>query len=682
MGGKGTSRSDKGNNRDELKTKLDKLQKQQLQQTRSSDDSMNSRSPFSNVLGKRDNRSSLPVFAGSSAHAGVINANSGEDVNFVVGLSENLLLECRRLQSENERKSSKLQTLEADYNKLKTSFERLSSKHESLTRNEDSLKDTNWQLEMKLQSLAQELNKLTDAFNKNKSELQRQMEVAKDMKTELEESSLEKMGLKSELEATKQTHINEMRELKHQVEELNNENDDLHTKVNDLREKVALLAEEREITKSKVPTDSAEQSDSLSRSLSTSENQLNPHDSNKNEANSEGSHTVSPHLEYQTLRSNLAHANQTIIKLRQKLNRSKPESAVNSPLHLKTPRGKSKAGLQFVGGKVSTPQKSIISNVSDQGSDWNSTNSPTSIVHDDSSDFETTSFISEATDYMGERIGDDFSEEEDFSHELDYEDIERYAKDHNLAIIASSELEQLKEQASNSSQNQVKIEEIETQIKNLGFFDTSAVDLKNGNISQIFQHPTEEYLITHLRDYSLTALNNDVYNSIMNPSIDELNEKATQKGFTLLAKDELSQLSNPGFNDLRTIAARHEHVVLPKDEYNKLLNPTLRDLAHMASQHKCSVIVDDELDALQAKVKSPELNDLKSHAERQGHVVLPKDEHSKLVEPNVEDLQSHAERQGHVVLPKDEHNSIVSSAVILLTAGSDKISYSSFVTVT
>lgn len=68
----------------------------------------------------------LPEFAGSSSHNGVLTANSSKDMNFTLELSENLLVECRKLQSSNEAKNEQIKS-------LKQIKESLSDKIEELT---------------------------------------------------------------------------------------------------------------------------------------------------------------------------------------------------------------------------------------------------------------------------------------------------------------------------------------------------------------------------------------------------------------------------------------------------------------------------------------------------------------------------------------------------------------------
>ena len=70
---------------------------------------------ISNILSKRETKDVLPEFAGSSSHNGVLTANSSKDMNFTLELSENLLVECRKLQSSNDDKNELLITNSEEY---------------------------------------------------------------------------------------------------------------------------------------------------------------------------------------------------------------------------------------------------------------------------------------------------------------------------------------------------------------------------------------------------------------------------------------------------------------------------------------------------------------------------------------------------------------------------------------
>lgn len=674
MSGKGSSQSDKRSSRDELKFKLNRLQEQQkhqeaLSHVNSEDPSL----PFSNVLSKRDNRASLPVFAGSSAHAGVINANSGEDVNFVVGLSENLLVECRRLQAQNERKSAKLSSLQADYEKLKINLERLTVKHESMTKNEDSLKDTNWRQEMKLQSLSKEFQELTENFNKNKSELERQIELSKDMKTELEESSLERMGLKSELASSKKVHSNEIKELKRHVEELNNENDQLHNKVNMLSEKVTSLTkeiEERKGTSAQGKDDTA---------IATSEQKPSPAvkligGGMEGSDDSSLKKPIDSNLENQTLKANLNHANQLIVRLKQKLNRVKADSTMNSPLPSKSPRGKNKGGLSFI-GSASTPQKSNTSSFNyevtdNESGDWNVIPSPGKSSNADISDIDAESFVSETMDYVRDPISEGpFEHDEDFINELDYEDIERYAKTHNFALVPITELDELKKSKTPSTiSDDTLSKHILSRLSTLGYFDTSSLtNNEKVDIEEIFKHPTEDYLVSNLKRLNLTAIKEEEYQSLNDPSMETLKKSLESKDYTALSKKDYENLlhasESPSLSYLESKAHKLQKTIIDIDEYENLRKPDVEALTNHAQSIGLQVLKQSQLTDIKAKLESPSEEYLQAKADAKGLTVLTKSKLSQLTEPSIEDVQQLATTHDHILISNKDYHELLNPSI-------------------
>ncbi|EDO14686.1 hypothetical protein Kpol_344p6 [Vanderwaltozyma polyspora DSM 70294] len=118
---------------------------------------------FSTILSKRDRTSTGSMFAD--------NVNNGNDnMNFVMDLSDNLLIECRRLQGEIERKSKKLNQYESKYNKLidenKSLTENYQNEFTNLNKLISDLKEQNTQLNEKIIQQNDTLNK-SDQRNKD-----------------------------------------------------------------------------------------------------------------------------------------------------------------------------------------------------------------------------------------------------------------------------------------------------------------------------------------------------------------------------------------------------------------------------------------------------------------------------------------------------------------------------------
>lgn len=236
------------NKRESLLTQLENMHKQVSDETKrkmnessSSGASANNKRNqhlFSNVLSRSERTNSMPMFAGSSSHNGLLASNNSQDMNFVMGLSENLLVECRRLQADNERKARKFKTIKQSYEDLKESNQKLENSHQLAAKELQSLRDVNWGLEDKLQNLSIEFKAQKDKLGKNKRDLKHETESARKLKADLEIAELQRTNLENQLESKKKQLASEVADLKRHVSDLNDENDALHLKNHQLNDQI------------------------------------------------------------------------------------------------------------------------------------------------------------------------------------------------------------------------------------------------------------------------------------------------------------------------------------------------------------------------------------------------------------------------------------------------------------
>lgn len=196
---------------------------------------------ISNILSKRDTKDVLPDFAGSSSHNGVLTTNSSKDMNFTLELSENLLVECRKLQSSNDAKNEQIESLKQKNGLLNDKIEQLSNQNHSLMKEADSIKDLNWDLEAKLTGLDIECKQLKESNKRTEKSWNNDKESLKNLKTDLEVLSLTKTGIENDLNAQKTFYEKEISELKSRILNLNNENDKLIINVSELTSEINSL---------------------------------------------------------------------------------------------------------------------------------------------------------------------------------------------------------------------------------------------------------------------------------------------------------------------------------------------------------------------------------------------------------------------------------------------------------
>ena len=163
----------------------------------------------------------------------------GNDVNFVVGLSENLLTECRRLTAENQKYKLKLKNNLQEVQVLNNSIKVLQGGRESLINKENQLKEQIWELESKVSTLNEQLAQEAVA----KEKLQRQNQEVMNRMLSFESEIVLVKDRNEELLKDKQivdsSHKQRAQELSSKVQELNDENDQLHKELSDAKERSA-----------------------------------------------------------------------------------------------------------------------------------------------------------------------------------------------------------------------------------------------------------------------------------------------------------------------------------------------------------------------------------------------------------------------------------------------------------
>lgn len=92
--------------------------------------------------------------------------SKGNDMNYVVGLSQNLVSECRRLNAENQKLKTKLKSNTDEMETFKEQIVSLQSRRDIQVTNETDLKDRNWELESNVLSLKEKVNELSSAREK------------------------------------------------------------------------------------------------------------------------------------------------------------------------------------------------------------------------------------------------------------------------------------------------------------------------------------------------------------------------------------------------------------------------------------------------------------------------------------------------------------------------------------
>lgn len=552
-----------------------------------------SKKSLSNFLGKKEKRISLPVFDSSSSRSlSTPTKGNGKDMDFVVGLSENLLLECRKLQAENQSKSNKLRTFEDELEKLKASNAALMSKVNESVQNEEKYKDTNWELELKLQLVQQDFKTVTDNYNKIQSELNKQLELSHDMRSELDEMNLNKDTLEKEYSSNKVTSTNQVQDLKAHIDELNDENYKLNDEIDELRKQLE--------ESSKKPTEPQLKNVPI----------LQPVDDESSDEEYKEP-PISPvktipinntALETETLRGSLSQAHHTIAKLRAQI------------LKLRANEISNKQGSPAVTKKNQTPQlKKSIRSLNEPGNRSfhilkPSSNRSSKNIYEDSMD---------TTDY------DDWENFEGDTTSSQFVGASSPTTKHSRPISTSQDL--IEDSESDIDESELQgIAPLSSELKVLNENDVKEYAEQHGLVLV----PTEEYqklsksdpvdrgVITPAQDFGFVALPNDDAKAKETFTESEFYSHANERGLVVLTKDE-AESAEKKLVSLQSQVSEGEKVraqyVEEAAQYRKQLENALSNVKSGA----------DESKSLKEQLANPSKDFITEKASTHGLHVLP-----------------------------------------------------------
>ncbi|SCV04551.1 LAMI_0H17040g1_1 [Lachancea mirantina] len=168
------------------------------------------RQSFTDLLSKRDKRKSMPPSMGSSSHSGIVGSNSAKEMNFVIGLSENLLVECRKLQAENEKKKLELRAVIEESHRLEERYTQLNTIHQHLNSENEKVRQINEKIDNELQASKQSYQKLEESFRGTQAAFEIASLKAKDLEAQIHELSSSKARLQEKIAEEKGNHDSQL----------------------------------------------------------------------------------------------------------------------------------------------------------------------------------------------------------------------------------------------------------------------------------------------------------------------------------------------------------------------------------------------------------------------------------------------------------------------------------------
>ncbi|ONH71831.1 Nuclear migration protein NUM1 [Saccharomyces cerevisiae] len=628
---------------------------------------------ISSILSKRETKDVLPEFAGSSSHNGVLTANSSKDMNFTLELSENLLVECRKLQSSNEAKNEQIKSLKQIKESLSDKIEELTNQKKSFMKELDSTKDLNWDLESKLTNLSMECRQLKELKKKTEKSWNDEKESLKLLKTDLEILTLTKNGMENDLSSQKLHYDKEISELKERILDLNNENDRLLISVSDLTSEINSLQSNRtERIKIQKQLDDAKASiSSLKRKVQKKYYQK--------QHTSDTTVTSDPDSEGTTSEEDIF---DIVIEIDHMIETGPSVEDISEDLVKKYSEKNNMILLSNDSYKNLLQKSESASKPKD--------------------DELMTKEVAENLNMIALPNDDNYSKKE-FSLESHI----KYLEASGYKVLPLEEFENLNESLSNPSYNYLKeklqaLKKIPIDQSTFNLLKEPTIDFLLPLTSKIdcLIIPTKDYndLFESVKNPSIEQmkkcleakndlqsnickwleerngckwLSNDLYFSMVNkietPSKQYLSDKAKEYDQVLIDTKALEGLKNPTIDFLREKASASDYLLLKKEDY---VSPSLAYLVEHAKATDHHLLSDSAYEELVKCKENPDVEFLKEKSAELGHTVVSSEEYSELQrkyselekeveQPSLEYLVEHAKATDHHLLSDSAYEELV-----------------------
>lgn len=636
----------------------------------------------------------------------------GQDMNFVVGLSENLLSECRRLTAENHKMRTKLRTQTDELADARAQVAQQQRLRLAVALNELTLKDQNWELEGHVAQLTEQLEALRVANDKLLRKHNESTLLMATLQRDSDEHQMKLATLQSDLVHVQDAYQRKLADLSLRVDALNDENDALHMRLSErsaeVEQAVPIVAE---VVREE---EEAHDFDSI---LEESTAVLRQAPENASD------------LQVETLRANLAHSNHTVARLRAALLKMKnaPSSTTSKdPIAKDTPRKKkpelpASKRLSAFFSPAKRNSKFIIVNDDLQSEEWPEKedwdeylehDTPTKMAPDLDDEKDVSADLGPALERTNSYLRDSDSSELDFeapkravgqrvlsqelSKALEITDahVQQFAKDNNLVILTLDAFARLE----SNDISDMSTEQISAVVEKKG-----CVLMDKEEHAQLLD---EAEMRARLEAKGLVTIPSEEYLNLKeaktqfeNPNQAYLSEKAAATGLELVSSEQITSfkkfelivntptrlfliskckdaklvpLNLEEYKRLQEIETDHEQpskeylttkanemgmILAASNFYDELLkkaqDPPKEHLEEMALKHDCIVVPRSEHEELVQKTSKPTLDNLSELAKSQDHVIVPTARFQQLSEPTVALLDQSAHKLGQVLLKRD-----------------------------
>lgn len=175
-----------------------------------------------------------------------VNSRDDQSLDFLGDLSDNLLVESRKLNFENKQLKSSIKSLNADNENMIIELNNLNLLNKELSRLEDSQNEKIWKCESDIENFKNELKLLTSNLNSKNTE---NVELAKNMETlknSIDVLNNENNSLLKDSHSKIEKLNTQLLEFKESNDILNDENDILHKDIIDLKNQLEEIQQKEE----------------------------------------------------------------------------------------------------------------------------------------------------------------------------------------------------------------------------------------------------------------------------------------------------------------------------------------------------------------------------------------------------------------------------------------------------
>lgn len=233
-----------------------------------------------------------------------------------------------------------------------------------------------------------------------------------------------------------------------------------------------------------------------------------------------------------------------------------------------------------------------------------------------------------------------------------FDKIKQVANAKGYTLIAASELEELRNQAS---------QPIESKAASLGVALIPVSQYESMKL--MMDNPSTQYLESKAAAKKKVIIDESLYEELKNDRSLSIEDRATNAGLVVLPVEEYADLhskaTEPSTKHLQKSAAALGYSIIPIAELSTLTKQANRTLDDHIQGTNLKTVDAKEYNSLLLKANKPSIQQITALAEKNGLAVVPKEELLALQNDAAESLETKARLRGMVLVHTDEYESLL-----------------------